>query len=165
MADTWQRITALGRHQGCGGDISGRQWAWLHACLQRNRETDFGRRHNFSSITSIEAYRRQVPLATYETLSPWLQRIIAGEDNVLFAGLPVAFEQTGGSTAGVKMIPYSEASLADFRSALLPWLAQVVNGYDLKNGRAYWAISPAARGPPGRTRRRRCCGLPAPELR
>jgi hypothetical protein len=69
----------------------------------------------------------------------------SGEANVLFTGLPVAFECTGGSMGGGKLIPYSEASLYDFRSALLPWLSDIIVRHGLSAGSAYWAISPATR--------------------
>ncbi len=52
---------------------------------------------------------------------------------------------TGGSTGGSKLIPYSVASLMDFRAAILPWLADVVSTLDFEKGCAYWAISPATR--------------------
>jgi hypothetical protein len=65
----------------------------------------------------------------------------------LFPGLPVAFECTGGSAGGSKLIPYSDASLNDFRSALLPWLADLIARHALSAGSSYWAISPTTRSP------------------
>jgi hypothetical protein len=68
-----------------------------------------------------------------------------GDADILFAGKPVGFERTGGSSGGSKLIPYSPASLADFQTALLPWLGSLVAEYDFDKGSAYWAISPATR--------------------
>ncbi len=68
-----------------------------------------------------------------------------GERDILFEGQPVAYERTGGSTGGSKLIPYSASSLMDFRAAILPWLADVVSTFGFEKGCAYWAISPATR--------------------
>lgn len=155
MTSAWQHLSELGEELRCHGDVMARQWAWLRACLERNRDTDFGRQYGFDQIRSTEEYRDRVPLVTYETLAPWIDRVASGEGNVLFEGVPIAFERTGGSTGGNKLIPYSEASLLDFRTAILPWLADARKEYGLGSGCAYWAISPATRLP-----EKTCGGIP-----
>jgi hypothetical protein len=113
--------------------------------LERNRATDYGRRHRFGLIRSVDEFRDCVPLNSYNDVEPWIERAANGEADVLFKGCPIAFERTGGNTGGSKLIPYSEASLKDFREAILPWLADTVAMHDLDSGCAYWAISPATR--------------------
>lgn len=147
MTSAWQHLSELGDKLRCHANVMARQEVWLRACIERNRVTDFGQQHGFDQIRSAEEYRDRVPLATYEVLMPWIDRVANGEANVLFEGLPVAFERTGGSTGGSKLIPYSEASLLDFRTAILPWLADATEAYGLGAGCAYWAISPATRLP------------------
>ena len=66
------------------------------------------------------------------------------DSDVLFAGRPVAYEKTGGSSAGSKLIPYTTQGLADFQCNLLPWLADTVQAFHI-TGRAYFSISPATR--------------------
>lgn len=126
--------------------LAQRQHNWLQACLQRNADSEYGRRHGFARIASADDYRHAVPLNTYETLQPLIARIADGEPDVLFAGQPVAFERTGGSTSGGKLIPYSTESLTDFTCAVQPWLADLAVRFQ-PDGPAYWAISPAARAP------------------
>jgi hypothetical protein len=93
----------------------------------------------------VDDYRTGVPLVTYDELVPWIDRMAHGETDILFEGQPVAFELTGGSTGGRKLIPYSSASLADFAKAIVPWLSETMRRYAVQNGAAYWSISPAAR--------------------
>jgi hypothetical protein len=114
-------------------------------CLRRNRNTAYGRRFGFSDMHTPGAYRDRLPLTAYDDLAPWIERIAQGETDILFAGRAVAFERTGGSTGGSRLIPYSNESLLDFRTAALPWLAEVIDTYGLGRGSAYWAISPAMR--------------------
>jgi len=120
---------------------------WLLECLQRNAGSYYGRRYGFEKIGSVEAYRKQVPLVDYETLSPLIERISHGETDLLFRGSPVAFEITGGSSGGGKLIPYTQESFADFRHAILPWFGHIAERYGVTGAAAYWSISPALRRP------------------
>lgn len=72
----------------------------------------------------------------------------AGEADVLVSGPLVAFEETGGTSAGPKLVPYNAALLGAFRRALLAWLDDLAGAHPtVATGSAYWAISPAARAP------------------
>lgn len=89
-----------------------------------------------------------MPIASYDDLRPAIERMAAGEPEVLVSERVIAFEETGGSTGGAKLIPCGEESLAAFRRALLPWLDDLAAAHPaITRGRAYWAISPAARAP------------------
>lgn len=123
----------------------------LHRLLRANAATHFGRAHSFARIANVADFRSQVPRATYDTLTPFLQRAAAGEASVLTGEAVVAFERTSGSTGANKEIPITRSFLREMRSAVYPWL------YDLTQARpglvgttSYWSISPLAR-PPGRT--------------
>src|SRR5258706_13142082 len=98
---------------------------WLEPMLARNAQTAYLRAHG--SPRSMDDFRERVPIVSYEELTPWLDRICHGEPDVLFAGSPVAFEPTGGSTGAAKLIPYSAEGLRDFQNAVVPWLSGVVN--------------------------------------
>jgi hypothetical protein len=115
---------------------------WLEALLQRNRDTAY--LASFGRPASREAFRANVPVCDYQDLIPWLDRMEAGETDVLFAGRPVAYELTGGSSGGSKLIPYSAKGLGDFQRAILPWLARTLARHDIR-GKVYFSISPAGR--------------------
>lgn len=118
--------------------------AWLAAMLARNASAEYLRRHG--APRDAEQLRTRLPIVGYDDLKPELARIAQGEPDVLFAGRPVAYERTGGSSGGSKLLPYTEAGLDDFRRAALPWLADLAQRHALR-GSAYLAISPAARAP------------------
>jgi len=73
--------------------------------------TLFGKEHSFSKIKSYEDFKRQVPLRNYEDLLPYIEKIKAGERNILWKGKPVFFGKTSGTTSKTKLIPVSKASL------------------------------------------------------
>lgn len=121
-------------------------WGWLKSCLERNADSVYGKKYRFSEIKTPRQYQEQVPLVTYDDLKPYMERLVQGERDLLFKGFPVAFEMTGGSSSGAKLIPYSRESLLDFRAALLPWLGELIRREGLGEGSVYMAISPALRG-------------------
>ena len=124
------------------------QAALLAQILAANADTDFGRTHGFADIYSIDDYRARVPIRPYDALRPWLDRVAAGETGVLTSEAVIAFEETGGSTAGGKLIPYTASSLKAFRAAVLPWLADLARRRPgAFAGKAYVSVSPATRAP------------------
>ena len=124
-----------------GSDRTG-QHPWLDAVLARNAPAAYLR--HFGSPTSLRSFRERVPITTYEAVAPWLERVVGGESDVLFAGRPCAYERTGGSSSGGKLIPYTAEGLKTFEAALAPWLADVVSRFNV-SGSVYLATSPATR--------------------
>jgi hypothetical protein len=117
---------------------------WLPELLARNAHTEYLRQYN--SPRDQAAFLAALPIVGYDDLEPWLASIRDGRSDVLFAGRPVAYERTGGSTRGAKLIPYSSQGLDDFRRALLPWLVESARRHRV-SGRVYLSISPATRQP------------------
>ncbi len=115
---------------------------WLESVLTQNAGTAY--LEHYGSPRTLAEFRGRVPLTGYDDLLPWLDRIRAGESDVLFAGRPVAFERTSGSAGPSKLIPYSAEGLHDVQRSVLPWLAGVVKTNGI-TGRAYFSISPATR--------------------
>jgi GH3 auxin-responsive promoter len=109
---------------------------WLRATLARNAHCAYLRGRRFEELTIV----------TYDELVPWIDRIVAGESDVLFTGRPVAYERTSGSSGAAKLIPYSAEGLRDFQRSLVPWIEQTVRDFAITGG-AYFAISPATRPP------------------
>jgi hypothetical protein len=129
------------------------QLTLLRTILAENAATAFGRAHDFERIgferiDTIETFRARVPIRDHDDLRPFIDRAAAGEGAVLTREPLVACEETGGTTSGRKLIPYTCASLAAFRAAVLPWLGDLAQQRaQTFEGRAYVAISPVARAP------------------
>ncbi len=79
--------------------------------IAQAKDTAFGRDHQFSEIKSYEDFRKQVPIRDYEGLRPYVERIIAGESDVLWKGRPLYFSKTSGTTSGMKFIPLTKESM------------------------------------------------------
>ncbi len=73
--------------------------------LEKAKHTAFGKDHDFGNIQSYEDWKTKVPVRDYEGLKSYVERIIDGEDDVLWPGKPAYFCKTSGTTSGAKFIP------------------------------------------------------------
>lgn len=73
--------------------------------------TQFGKDHNFSKIKSYEDFAKQVPIRDYEELRPYVDRVLEGEEDILWKGKPIYFAKTSGTTSGAKYIPLTKESM------------------------------------------------------
>lgn len=143
MTKHW--LTLKNLQQRSSADLVQSQTEWLSSCLQRNQATRFGQHYNFADIKTIQSYQERVPLHRHEDFKPYIARMADGEADVLFKGEVIAFEQTGGSSGGSKLVPYSDSSLKDFQTAMLPWLGNLVTTHQINSGTIYLSLSPATR--------------------
>ncbi len=100
--------------------------------MNRSRFTVFGREHGFDKIKHHTDFVRQVPILNYETLYPYIQRILDGESDVLWPGRPVALASTSGTSTGpIKYIPVTRLSAPAYRVAsrdsVLAYVAETGN--------------------------------------
>ncbi len=76
--------------------------------------TAFGKKYNFPELFSIKEFKRNVPVHEYEDLSPYIRRMMEGEDNVLWNTPVKWFAKSSGTTSDKsKFIPVSEESLQE----------------------------------------------------
>ncbi|MBT1707006.1 GH3 auxin-responsive promoter family protein [Fulvivirgaceae bacterium PWU5] len=82
--------------------------------LQTGRLTEFGSRYDFGSIHTYDQYRERVPIHSYETLFPYIERQMRGEQNLLWPSEIKWFSKSSGTTnARSKFIPVSQEALED----------------------------------------------------
>ena len=106
--------------------------------LLKGTDTEFGRDHNFSIIKNYEDFKNQVPIRDYEGLKPYIDKVVSGEKNILWPGLPLYFAKTSGTTSGAKYIPITKESIKTHinsaRDALLNYFLKTKN-YKPINGK------------------------------
>ncbi len=86
----------------------------LARLIERGRGTAFGLEHGFEHIDSLADFRSRVPLRNYDELRPYIDRIVAGESDVLFPGDVFRFISSSGSSAGrAKVLPLPRAYFAE----------------------------------------------------
>ncbi|WP_431133059.1 GH3 auxin-responsive promoter family protein [Psychroserpens mesophilus] len=96
--------------------------------IKEASNTQFGKDHKFNDISSYEDFAKQVPIRDYEALKPYVERVVAGEENVLWKGKPIYFAKTSGTTSGAKYIPITKESMPTHveaaRNAILMYIAE-----------------------------------------
>jgi hypothetical protein len=98
------------------------QEALLRDILTHQSATAFGRDHRFDSIRTVADFRRQLPVARYEYLEPYIARARRGEMSALLADPRVyMFALTSGTTAVRKFIPVTQQYLDDYRRGWNIW--------------------------------------------
>ncbi|ESU30012.1 hypothetical protein FLJC2902T_05010 [Flavobacterium limnosediminis JC2902] len=79
--------------------------------LTEAKNTQFGKDHHFSDIKTFEDFVQNVPVRDYEALRPYVDRVVKGEEDILWKGKPVYFAKTSGTTSGAKYIPLTKESM------------------------------------------------------
>lgn len=83
----------------------------FESLIAQAKDTAFGKDHNFNQIKDFKDFAKQVPVRDYEALRNYIDRVVAGESNVLWQGLPIYFAKTSGTTSGAKYIPLTKESM------------------------------------------------------
>lgn len=109
----------------------------FNSLITTAKSTTFGKDHSFSEIKNYDDFKSRVPIRDYEGLAPYVNRILAGEENVLWPGKPSYFAKTSGTTSGVKYIPITKDSIPNHinsaRNALLAYVHETGNAAFLDN--------------------------------
>ncbi|PZX95290.1 hypothetical protein DOS84_01640 [Flavobacterium aquariorum] len=87
------------------------QKAVFQSLIQTAKQTQFGKDHHFDQIKTYEDFAKQVPVRDYEALKPYVDRVVRGEENILWKGKPLYFAKTSGTTSGAKYIPLTKESM------------------------------------------------------
>lgn len=76
-------------------------------------QTRYGAQHGAAAVRTLEDYRAAFPISTYEDYRPLIQRVMAGEVDLLLNEEPVGWAITRGTTRGEsKFVPMTPTDLA-----------------------------------------------------
>ena len=116
------------------------------ALIEGGRSTLFGKDHGFGDIKSHRDFIKQVPIRDYETLKPYVEKVLHGEENILWKGKPTYFAKTSGTTSGTKYIPITKESVPNHinsaRNALLSYIHETGDASFLDGGLIFLSGSP-----------------------
>ncbi len=99
--------------------------------ISEAKETAFGKDHDFKNIKSTSDFAKNVPIRDYESLKLYVDRVVSGEENILWPGKPLYFAKTSGTTSGAKYIPITKESMPHHveaaRNAILCYINETGN--------------------------------------
>jgi hypothetical protein len=98
---------------------------WLEHPIQTQREvlqdlvthgqyTEIGRKYGMTNLFNIRDFKKAVPIHEYEDLQPYIERLMNGEQNLLWNTPVYWFAKSSGTTSNkAKFIPITDESLED----------------------------------------------------
>ena len=88
------------------------QKSTLVELIERAKETEFGTKYNFSEIRDYKDFTENVPISGYEEIKPYIERMMNGEQNLLWPSEINWFAKSSGTTNDKsKFIPVSSETL------------------------------------------------------
>src|SRR3954462_6284731 len=98
---------------------------WIHdpIAAQRNvlqdlvthaQYSEFGMKHGFNDLFTIRKFKEAVPIQEYDDIKPYIERLMEGEENLLWNTPVNWFAKSSGTTSDKsKFIPIPKESLED----------------------------------------------------
>ena len=115
----------------------------LSQIISKNKNTVYGKTFSFNKIKTTSDYQKYLPVTTYDDYLPYIERIAAGEQNILTKERVIMFEPSSGSTAAKKLIPYTKSLKSEFSKGIRAWLWDLNKRFPrLKYGQFYFSITP-----------------------
>lgn len=103
----------------------------LLSLVDTAKKTLFGRTYGFENIKSVKDFQEKVPIADYEDLKPYIEKVKRGQRDILWIETPEYFAKTSGTTSGSKYIPISKEGMPfqvkGAQSALFHYIAKKNN--------------------------------------
>jgi hypothetical protein len=87
---------------------------WLHTLISSAENTEWGKLYDYKSILTVQQFKERVPIQNYDTLKPYIERMLQGEQNILWPSEVKWFAKSSGTTSDrSKFIPVSEEALEE----------------------------------------------------
>lgn len=84
----------------------------LLSLINEAKQTEWGKKYRYSEIKTLEEYKQRVPIGNYETHKPYIERMMNGEQHLLWPSEVKWFAKSSGTTnARSKFIPVTYESL------------------------------------------------------
>lgn len=86
----------------------------LSRLINKATQTEWGKKYDYASIHNYEDFRKRLPIQTYEEIKPYVERLRAGEQNLLWPSEIRWFAKSSGTTNDKsKFLPVSKEALED----------------------------------------------------
>lgn len=88
------------------------QEAWFQRLIKEAAKTEWGLKFGYNTIRTPEDFRNRVPVSDYEAFKPYIDRMQAGEQNLLWPSEIKWFAKSSGTTSDKsKYIPVSKQAI------------------------------------------------------
>jgi len=82
--------------------------------ISNAKNTEWGKKYAYKDLQNVTQFKERVPISSYEQLYPYIERMMKGEQNLLWSSEIKCFSKSSGTTnARSKFIPVSEEALEE----------------------------------------------------
>ncbi|HEY0899149.1 MAG TPA: GH3 auxin-responsive promoter family protein [Sphingobacteriaceae bacterium] len=90
------------------------QEEWFQNLISTARHTEWGRKYDYSSILTTDQFKERVPIQDYDSLKPYIEKMMKGQQNVLWPTDVKWYAKSSGTTSDrSKFIPVTDESLEE----------------------------------------------------
>lgn len=90
------------------------QEEWFQSLISTAEATEWGKKYDYNSILTPEEYKERVPIQDYDDIKGYVDRMIKGEQNLIWPSDIKWFAKSSGTTSDrSKFIPVSMEALED----------------------------------------------------
>ena len=116
---------------GLLGDCRATQRQTLARILELNAESFYSRRRGLTGSTSVEQFRRTLPVSEFETVRDEIEQLKAGNFQSLLGpkNKLLMFALSSGTTSQAKYIPITSQFLSDYRRGWQVWGINAMDGH------------------------------------
>ena len=105
------RLKEIDLYASQAGEIQHRVMTRL---VTQAANTEWGKKYDYKSIRNYEDFKSRIPVQTYEEIKPYVERLRAGEQNLLWPSEIRWFAKSSGTTNDKsKFLPVSKEALQD----------------------------------------------------
>lgn len=112
----YKRLAQIDEFRRFPIDVQNKQFSEL---IDTAKNTEFGKKYSFREIRNYQKFAERVPINDYDGLKPYIERILKGEQNILWPTDVRWFAKSSGTTSDrSKFIPITKEALDEchFRS-------------------------------------------------
>nr|WP_320057177.1 GH3 auxin-responsive promoter family protein [uncultured Bacteroides sp.] len=86
----------------------------LNRLLKQAADTEWGRKYDYKTISNYDEFKKRLPIQTYDDVKPYVERLRAGEKNLIWPSEIRWFAKSSGTTNDKsKFLPVSKEALKD----------------------------------------------------
>jgi hypothetical protein len=110
----WLLKHRLRRIRGFMREPMGVQQEQFLKLIKSAKDTEWGRQYDYRGIRNLQTFQERVPISSYEELFPYIERVMRGEQFVLWSSPIHWFAKSSGTTnARSKFVPMSRESIQE----------------------------------------------------
>ncbi len=115
--------------------------------LNKNKNTEYGKKYSFSKIKTIEEYIKTVPIIKFSDIEPEIERLKLGEQNIFTKDKVIYFASTSGTTSKIKLVPTTKQRIKNYNKEFALWAIYVLKNYfKIANGKTLYFAGPYLEG-------------------